>query len=120
MVSSAARNGKVVEIIGGVLDVEFEPGAMPGILNALKIVRDTPDDRGRMEVVAEVQQHIGENMVRCISLSSTDGLRRGARCRRPGAGGPGRTAGPHQRLPQCLRPSARRPDRLLRGLDAGE
>ncbi|NLE66036.1 MAG: F0F1 ATP synthase subunit beta [Lentisphaerae bacterium] len=78
MVSSAARNGKVVEIIGGVLDVEFEPGALPGILNALKIVRDTPDDRGRMEVVAEVQQHIGENMVRCISLSSTDGLRRGA------------------------------------------
>ena len=76
--SSAARNGKVVEIIGGVLDVEFEPGALPGILNALKIVRDTPDDRGRMEVVAEVQQHIGENMVRCISLSSTDGLRRGA------------------------------------------
>ncbi len=76
--SPASDNGRVVEVIGGVLDVEFAPGRLPGILTALKIRRDTPDDNGKMEIIAEVQQHIGENMVRCISLSSTDGLRRGA------------------------------------------
>ena len=76
--SPETKNGKVVEIIGGVLDVEFAPGELPAILTALKVIRDTPDDSGKMEIVAEVQQHIGENMVRCISLSSTDGLRRGA------------------------------------------
>lgn len=76
--SPEKKNGKVVEIIGGVLDVEFAPGELPAILTALKVIRDSPDDSGKMEVVAEVQQHIGESMVRCISLSSTDGLRRGA------------------------------------------
>ena len=76
--SPASDNGRVVEVIGGVLDVEFAPGRLPGILTALKIRRDTPDDNGKTEIIAEVQQHIGENMVRCISLSSTDGLRRGA------------------------------------------
>ncbi len=44
---------------------------------ALRIKRDIPDDQGRMEVIAEVQQHLGDNVVRCISLSPTDGLRRG-------------------------------------------
>jgi F-type H+-transporting ATPase subunit beta len=69
--------GSVVQIIGNVLDVEFSAGKLPGINVAIKIQRDIPDDQGRMEVTAEVQQHLGDNTVRCVALSSTDGLRRG-------------------------------------------
>ncbi|MBI3986602.1 MAG: F0F1 ATP synthase subunit beta, partial [Lentisphaerae bacterium] len=69
--------GTVVQIIGGVVDVEFPPQHLPRIYSALKIQRDTPGDYGKMEIVAEVQQHLGENAVRCIAMSSTDGLRRG-------------------------------------------
>ena len=69
--------GNVIQIIGSVVDVEFPPGHLPLIDIALRIKRDIPDDQGRMEVVAEVQQHLGDNVVRCITLSPTDGLRRG-------------------------------------------
>ncbi|MFA5042449.1 MAG: F0F1 ATP synthase subunit beta [Kiritimatiellia bacterium] len=69
--------GKVIQIIGSVVDVEFPSGHLPLIDVALRIKRDIPDDQGRMEVIAEVQQHLGDNVVRCISLSPTDGLRRG-------------------------------------------
>ena len=69
--------GNVIQIIGSVVDVEFPPGHLPLIDIALRIKRDIPDDQGRMEVIAEVQQHLGDNVVRCISLSPTDGLRRG-------------------------------------------
>jgi F-type H+/Na+-transporting ATPase subunit beta len=70
--------GKVIQIIGSVVDVEFPPGHLPLINVALRIKRDIPDDQGRMEVVAEVQQHLGDNVVRCVALSPTDGLRRDA------------------------------------------
>ncbi|MDD5677549.1 MAG: F0F1 ATP synthase subunit beta [Kiritimatiellae bacterium] len=69
--------GKVVQIIGSVVDVEFPPNNLPSINMALRIKRDIPDDQGRMEVIAEVQQHMGNNVMRCIALSPTDGLRRG-------------------------------------------
>lgn len=69
--------GSVIQIIGSVIDVEFPPGCQPMIDMALRIKRDIPDDQGRMEVIAEVQQHLGDNVVRCVSLSPTDGLRRG-------------------------------------------
>lgn len=69
--------GNVIQIVGSVIDVEFAPGHLPLIDMALRIKRDIPDDQGRMEVVAEVQQHLGDNIVRCITLSPTDGLRRG-------------------------------------------
>ena len=69
--------GKVIQIIGSVVDVEFPPNQLPLINIALRIKRDIPDDQGRMEVIAEVQQHMGNNVVRCIALSPTDGLRRG-------------------------------------------
>jgi len=76
-VNNENSQGKVIQIIGSVIDVEFPPGQLPQIDIALRIKRDVPDDQGRMEVVAEVQQHLGDNVVRCISLSPTDGLRRG-------------------------------------------
>ncbi|MCD6093273.1 MAG: F0F1 ATP synthase subunit beta [Candidatus Omnitrophica bacterium] len=60
--------GKVRRIIGAVVDVEFERGKLPPIYNALKI-------KGT-DVVLEVHQHLGDNLIRCISLSSTDGLKR--------------------------------------------
>jgi F-type H+-transporting ATPase subunit beta len=69
-----ARNiGRIVQIIGPVLDVEFEPEHLPEIYNAL-LVEDV--ERG-IRVIAEVQQHIGQNQVRAVAMSSTDGMVRG-------------------------------------------
>jgi len=69
-----ARNiGRIVQIIGPVLDVEFEPEHLPEIYNAL-LVEDV--ERG-IRVIAEVQQHIGQNQVRTVAMSSTDGMVRG-------------------------------------------
>lgn len=75
---SDERHGRVVQIMGGVLDIEFTPGNLPPILSSVRVRRDTPDDAGRNEIVTEVHQHLGDNTVRCIALSSTDGLRRGS------------------------------------------
>ncbi len=73
-----AKNiGRVVQVIGPVLDVEFEPEQLPEIYNALVI----DDDSGPVPVrlTAEVQQHIGQNQVRAVAMSSTDGVTRGVR-----------------------------------------
>ncbi|HTK42033.1 MAG TPA: F0F1 ATP synthase subunit beta, partial [Gemmatimonadales bacterium] len=65
--------GRIVQIIGPVLDVEFEPEQLPEIYNALLI-----EDKERgIRVVAEVQQHIGQNQVRTVAMSSTDSMVRG-------------------------------------------
>ncbi|MBR0367814.1 MAG: F0F1 ATP synthase subunit beta [Clostridia bacterium] len=67
-----AKNiGTVVQVIGPVLDIRFGDGQLPNLLSAIEI-----NNEGR-RVVAEVAQHIGDNVVRCIAMSSTDGLRRG-------------------------------------------
>ncbi len=63
--------GKISQIIGPVLDVKFEDSDLPDIYNALYI------QNGKEKVVCEVMQHIGDRTVRCVSMSSTDGLRRG-------------------------------------------
>ena len=62
-------NGKVVQIIGAVVDVEFPRDAIPGIYDALTIAR--------MDMTLEVQQQLGDGVVRCIAMASTDGLARG-------------------------------------------
>src|SRR5690348_16352885 len=68
--------GKVVQVIGPVLDVEFEPEQLPELLNALVI--DYPGNGTRpIDLTAEVQQHIGRNQVRAVAMSSTDGVVRG-------------------------------------------
>ncbi|MBE6995084.1 MAG: F0F1 ATP synthase subunit beta [Ruminococcaceae bacterium] len=64
--------GRVVQIIGPVLDIRFEDGQLPALLNAIEIMLN-----GK-KLVVEVAQHIGDNLVRCIAMSSTDGLVRGA------------------------------------------
>ena len=65
------NKGKIHQIIGPVLDLKFNPEEMPELLNAINI------PFGDKIVVAEVAQHIGDDVVRCVALSSTDGLRRG-------------------------------------------
>jgi len=65
--------GEVVQVIGPVVDIRFKPEELPGILNAITI-----DDRTHDRVLTvEVAQHIGDDIVRCIAMASTDGLRRG-------------------------------------------
>jgi F-type H+-transporting ATPase subunit beta len=68
--------GRVVQVIGPVLDVEFDPEQLPEIYNALHLeaTTDTGDD---ISLVAEVQQHIGRGQVRAVAMSSTDGVVRG-------------------------------------------
>src|ERR671914_1555601 len=75
--SVATQNiGKIVQVIGPVLDVEFEAEHLPELYNALEL--DTRTDSGeRVRLVAEVQQHIGRNIVRAVAMSTTDGAVRG-------------------------------------------
>ena len=72
----ADNTGKVVQVIGPVLDVEFPAEHLPDIYNALSLT--TTNEAGQeVKVVAEVQQHIGRSQVRAVSMSSTDGVTRG-------------------------------------------
>jgi len=73
-----ANYGKVVQVIGPVLDVEFESEHLPELYNALRI-REKSDAGATIDVVIEVQQHIGRNQVRAVAMSSTDAVVRGMR-----------------------------------------
>ena len=75
----ANNRGTVVQIMGPVLDIRFEEGKLPQLLNAITI------PNGEDTVVAEVAQHIGDNVVRCIAMSSTDGMQRGVEATDTGA-----------------------------------
>jgi len=70
------NTGKVVQVKGPVVDVEFPPGKLPNILSALKLSNPFINDE-EDNLVLEVAQHLGENMVRAISMDTTDGLSRG-------------------------------------------
>ncbi|VTT97660.1 f0f1 atp synthase subunit beta : ATP synthase subunit beta OS=Singulisphaera acidiphila (strain ATCC BAA-1392 / DSM 18658 / VKM B-2454 / MOB10) GN=atpD PE=3 SV=1: ATP-synt_ab_N: ATP-synt_ab: ATP-synt_ab_C [Gemmataceae bacterium] len=76
MVSVAKKAGTIVQVIGSTFDVEFEEGHLPEIYNALDI---NAKSEGGVEInlVGEVQQHLGGSRVRCVALGSTDGLVRG-------------------------------------------
>ncbi|MCP5053485.1 MAG: F0F1 ATP synthase subunit beta [bacterium] len=69
--------GKVIEVIGPVVDVEFAEGELPPIYNALKITSDGFDVADPIKITTEVQFHLGENRVRTVSMHPTDGLVRG-------------------------------------------
>lgn len=69
----AQRIGKVVQIIGPVIDIKFDTDSLPNIYNAIQIKMD-----GRV-IIAEVEQHIGDDIVRTISMESTEGLKRGVK-----------------------------------------
>ncbi|HEX9579925.1 MAG TPA: F0F1 ATP synthase subunit beta [Gemmatimonadales bacterium] len=75
--------GKVVQVIGPVLDVEFEPEHLPELYTALTI-EDPGNGRPPVKLTAEVQQHIGRNQVRAVAMSTTDGVVRGMAVRNTG------------------------------------
>ncbi len=77
----AENIGRVVQVIGPTVDLEFDSDHLPAILNAIKIVDADKD----IDLTAEVAQHIGNNVVRCIAMDSTDGLIRGMGARDTGA-----------------------------------
>jgi F-type H+-transporting ATPase subunit beta len=67
----ARVTGQVVQILGGVVDVEFPAGQLPNVYDALEVPRE-----GQLPLVLEVQKHLGDNWVRCVAMDSTDGLQR--------------------------------------------
>ena len=71
------NTGRIVQVVGPVIDVEFPPNSMPAILNALHIDGTTDEGKVKIHLTAEVMQHIGNNIVRAVAMSSTDGLVRG-------------------------------------------
>jgi F-type H+-transporting ATPase subunit beta len=82
-----STTGKVLQIIGPVIDAEFPPGQLPSIYNAVRV--EEPEDKksGRPEIrlTLEVAQHLGENRVRAVAMTSTDGLVRGMAVKDTGA-----------------------------------
>ncbi|MDH4120949.1 MAG: F0F1 ATP synthase subunit beta [Deltaproteobacteria bacterium] len=76
-------SGKIIQVLGPVVDVSFDQGKLPAILNAIHIESET--DGKKSIVVCEVQQHLGENTVRAISMGATDGLSRGMKVNDTGA-----------------------------------
>ena len=66
------NKGKIKQIIGAVLDIEFGTNQLPGIYNAVEVFNEARKEK----LVLEVQQHLGNNLVRCVALGSTDGLKR--------------------------------------------
>jgi F-type H+/Na+-transporting ATPase subunit beta len=73
-VATDLKVGKVVQVIGPVVDIEFEGGHLPAIYNAVRI---TGEGKQAIDVVAEVEQHLGENRVRTVAMKPTDGMQRG-------------------------------------------
>ncbi len=74
--ATAQRFGKVVQVIGPVIDIEF-PEGLPAIYNAVRVVSDGDGGAQKIDVVAEVEQHLGENRVRAVAMKPTDGMTRG-------------------------------------------
>ncbi|MCC7125161.1 MAG: F0F1 ATP synthase subunit beta, partial [Acidobacteria bacterium] len=74
--ASDQKVGKVIQVIGPVVDVEFG-GHLPEIYNALRVTSDGQSGGEAIDVVVEVQQHLGENRVRAVAMKPTDGMQRG-------------------------------------------
>ena len=79
-----SENGKILQVMGPVVDVQFPPGELPEVNTALRTTNPSIDDR-EDNLVVEVSQHLGENSVRCIAMDGTDGLMRGQSVRNTGA-----------------------------------
>jgi F-type H+-transporting ATPase subunit beta len=73
-VATEAKVGKVVQVIGPVVDIEFEGGHLPAIYNAVRIISEGAH---KIDVICEVEQHLGENRVRTVAMKPTDGMQRG-------------------------------------------
>ena len=75
----ANQTGTVIQVMGPVLDIRFSEDSLPDLLTAIEV------KNGERTIVCEVAQHIGDNVVRCVAMSSTDGLKRGAEALNTGA-----------------------------------
>jgi F-type H+-transporting ATPase subunit beta len=76
MATATATNvGRVIQVIGPVVDVEYQAGHLPNIYNAIRIIGKVGDDD--VDIICEVQQHLGEGRVRAVAMKPTDGLQRG-------------------------------------------
>ncbi len=71
--------GKVVQVMGPVVDVKFESGHVPNIYNALRLTSEGMDTPVKIEITLEVAQHLGDGVVKCVSMEPTDGVVRGMR-----------------------------------------
>jgi F-type H+/Na+-transporting ATPase subunit beta len=77
MATENTKAGHVVEVIGPVVDVQFAEGELPPIYHAVQITSEGFDTSDPIDIVAEVEQHLGENRVRCVAMEPTEGLIRG-------------------------------------------
>src|SRR4051812_33142939 len=73
--ANGQKTGKIIQVIGSTFDCEFDEGHLPEIYNAVKVTSSSKVIK--LNLVGEVQQHLGGNRVRCVALGSTDGLTRG-------------------------------------------
>jgi F-type H+/Na+-transporting ATPase subunit beta len=81
-VAEAVKIGKVVQVIGPVVDIEF-PGTLPAIYNAVRVTGESGGEK--VDIIVEVEQHLGENRVRTVAMKPTDGLQRGMAAEDQGA-----------------------------------
>src|SRR5258708_36948494 len=77
--------GKITQVLGAVVDIEFSDSSLPPIYNALKVSNPAISDQ-QWNLVVEAAQHLGENTVRCIAMDTTEGLVRGMWAMATGAG----------------------------------
>jgi F-type H+-transporting ATPase subunit beta len=82
-VAEATKVGKVVQVIGPVVDIEFDTGHLPEIYNAVRVSGKVAD--AAIDIIVEVEQHLGENRVRAVAMKPTDGLQRGMKAEDLGA-----------------------------------
>jgi len=75
--TSSQHSGRVVSVIGPVVDIEFEGGHLPAIYNAVRVTSESGEGRTAIDVTLEVEQHLGENRVRTVAMEPTDGMQRG-------------------------------------------
>jgi F-type H+-transporting ATPase subunit beta len=84
MAQTSQQTGRITQVIGPVVDVEFPPGSLPQIYTALSVTNPAIDSRAD-NLVIEVAQHLGENTARCVAMDSTEGLVRGSPVKSTGA-----------------------------------
>ena len=87
MASQEAVEGHVIQIAGPTIEIQFPEGHIPRIFNAVKVTSEGFDVPTKIDITAEVAQHIGEGRVRTISMEPTDGLVRGMKAIDLGFGG---------------------------------
>jgi F-type H+-transporting ATPase subunit beta len=97
--ATPTTTGRVVQVIGPVVDIEFPGGQLPAIYNAVRITGKSGNDT--LDIVVEVEQHLGENRVRTVAMKPTDGLQRGMTA--ADLGGPSVAGGSRHARPRAER-----------------